>query len=78
MQTGIATNWRKWIALIVAVLIYYLIHEGSRLFGIPEILLRVLYGIIGAVNLIIFIKTVYPKYKKAFRETSAANALEAD
>jgi hypothetical protein len=35
---------------------------------IPEIPARILYGIIFAVNLFIFIKIVLPKYKAAFSE----------
>ena len=31
MKDKIETNIRKWISLIVAVLIYYVIHEGSHL-----------------------------------------------
>ncbi len=41
--------------------------NGIKLFGIPEIVLQVIYGIIGIINLIVFIKYVYPKYKKAFK-----------
>ncbi len=170
MQNRVFTNLRKWVSLIIAVLIYYLIHEGSHLvvayiydafeevkflgigvqvvindtilskmqlavfcivgsiaslavgyifavltnkiininnkyfkaigfyttlvlllldpiylsvlyrffgggdingiilFGVPEILVQGIYGLIGIVNLIIFIKIVLPKYKMAFQQ----------
>ncbi len=42
--------------------------NGIKLFGIPEIILQVIYGLIGIINLIVFIKYVYPKYKKAFEK----------
>ncbi len=42
--------------------------NGIKLFGIPEIILQVIYGIIGIINLIVFIKYVYPKYKKVYEK----------
>lgn len=38
--------------------------NGIILFGLPEILFQIIYGIIGIINVLIFIKMVYPQYKK--------------
>lgn len=45
MKDKIETNIRKWISLIVAVLIYYVIHEGSHL------LVALSYGVFKKIKL---------------------------
>lgn len=45
MKNKIETNIRKWISLIVAVLIYYIIHEGSHL------LVALSYGVLKKIKL---------------------------
>lgn len=45
MKDKIETNIRKWISLIVAVLIYYIIHEGSHL------LVALSYGVFKKIKL---------------------------
>ncbi len=42
--------------------------NGIILFGIPEVLIQIIYGVIGVINLVIFIKYVFPKYKESFKE----------
>jgi hypothetical protein len=44
--------------------------NGIILFGISAIAVKMIFGIIGLVNLFIFIKAIYPKYKDRFRELS--------
>lgn len=39
-------------------------------FLIPEVMARVLYGVILIVNIIVFVKIVLPRYKEAFAEDS--------
>ena len=45
MKDKIETNIRKWISLIIAVLIYYVIHEGSHL------LVALSYGVFKKIKL---------------------------
>lgn len=40
--------------------------NGSVLFGIPEIAARIAFGVIGIINVWVFIKFVYPAYKADF------------
>ncbi len=42
--------------------------NGILLFGIPEIILQFIYGIITLINVLLIIKKVYPAYKKSFTE----------
>lgn len=42
--------------------------NGIVLFGIPAIVARIAFGIIGIINVYIFIRFVYPSYKVAFSE----------
>lgn len=40
--------------------------NGILLFGLPEIVVQLVYGFIGVLNIFIIIKYVYPIYKQAF------------
>lgn len=40
--------------------------NGIILFGIPEAVCRLVFGAIGAINVYVFIKFVYPAYKQNF------------
>ena len=40
--------------------------NGIVLFGISEINVKIIYGIIGCINLLLIVKIVYPCYKKYF------------
>ncbi len=42
--------------------------NGIKLFGLSEIFVQIIYAVVGIVNLIVFIKYVYPKYKVSFEE----------
>lgn len=40
--------------------------NGILLFGLPEIVVVLVYGAVGVVNIGIIVKYIYPAYKKAF------------
>lgn len=40
--------------------------NGILLFGIPEIIVQLIYGIISLINILLIVKKVYPMYKKSF------------
>ena len=40
--------------------------NGILLFGISEVIIQAIYGVIGAANAVIFAKYVYPNYKAGF------------
>lgn len=42
--------------------------NGILLFGIPEIAVQLIYGLIAIINIFLIIKKVYPLYKKSFSE----------
>ena len=42
--------------------------NGILLFGISEILMQFIYGIITVINILLIIKKVYPAYLKSFNE----------
>ncbi|MCM1052597.1 MAG: hypothetical protein NC483_01280 [Ruminococcus sp.] len=42
--------------------------NGILLFGIPEIVVQLIYGIIAIINIFLIIKKIYPAYKKSFSE----------
>lgn len=44
--------------------------NGIVLFGVPELAARIVFGVIGVVNLRVFVKSVYPLYKADFAENS--------
>lgn len=44
--------------------------NGIVLFGIPEIAARIAFGVIGIVNVLVFVKCVYPFYKADFSKNS--------
>ena len=43
--------------------------NGIILFGIPEVAARLAYAVIGVINIFVFIKCVYPKYKANFSKS---------
>lgn len=43
--------------------------NGIVLFGIPELAARIVFGVIGVVNLRMFVKRVYPLYKADFSKS---------
>lgn len=47
-------------ALVCAILLYYLIHEGSH------VIVALAYGAIALINALLIVKIVYPAYKKSF------------
>ena len=40
--------------------------NGILLFGIPEIIIQVIYGVIALLNVLLIVKRVYPAYRKSF------------
>lgn len=38
--------------------------NGILLFGIPEIAVQLIYGLIAIINIFLIIKKIYPLYKK--------------
>ena len=42
--------------------------NGIVLFGIPEIVIQLIYGTIAIINIFLIIKKIYPAYKKSFSE----------
>lgn len=40
--------------------------NGILLFGIPEIIIQIIFGIIVIINIFLVAKKVYPEYKKSF------------
>lgn len=42
--------------------------NGIVLFGVPEIVIRLIYGALAVVNIFIIVKKIYPAYKKSFSE----------
>ncbi len=42
--------------------------NGIILFGIPEIVVRLMYALLGIINIFVVIKYVYPAYKQNFKE----------
>ena len=42
--------------------------NGILLFGIPEIIVQFIFGIIAVINILLIIKKIYPAYKKSFSE----------
>lgn len=42
--------------------------NGILLFGIPEIVVQIIFGIIAIINVFLIIKKIYPAYKKSFSE----------
>lgn len=44
--------------------------NGIVLFGVPELAARIVFGVIGVVNLRMFVKSVYPLYKADFSKNS--------
>lgn len=44
--------------------------NGIVLFGVPELATRIVFGVIGVVNLRMFVKNVYPLYKADFSKNS--------
>lgn len=42
--------------------------NGIVLFGVPEIVIQLIYGMIAVVNVFIIVKRIYPAYKKGFSE----------
>lgn len=42
--------------------------NGILLFGMQEVAVQVIYGIIAIINILLIIKKIYPVYKKSFRE----------
>lgn len=40
--------------------------NGIILFGIPEVVARLAFGVIGATNMFVFVKYIYPAYKADF------------
>ena len=41
--------------------------NGIVLFGLPELAVQLLYGAVGAVNLLVLVKYVHPLYKRSFQ-----------
>lgn len=46
METRVSKNLRKWFALICAILLYYIIHEGSH------VIVALLYGVFEEVKIL--------------------------
>lgn len=42
--------------------------NGILLFGIPEIIVQFIFGIIAVINILLIIKKIYPVYKNSFSE----------
>ena len=42
--------------------------NGILLFGVPEIVIQIIFGIIAIINILLVVKMVYPEYKKSFNE----------
>lgn len=42
--------------------------NGILLFGIPEFIIQLIFGIIAIINILLIIKKLYPAYKKSFRK----------
>lgn len=42
--------------------------NGIILFGIPEVAVRLIYAVIGVINIFVCIKYIYPAYKRNFAE----------
>ena len=42
--------------------------NGILLFGIQEVVVQLIYGIIAIINILLIIKKIYPVYKKSFSE----------
>ncbi len=42
--------------------------NGILLFGIPEIIIQFIFGIIAIINILLIINKIYPEYKKCFSE----------
>ena len=42
--------------------------NGILLFGIPEIIVQFIFGIIAVMNILLIIKKIYPVYKNSFNE----------
>lgn len=42
--------------------------NGILLFGVPEIAIQIIFGIITIINIFLVVKKVYPEYKKSFSE----------
>lgn len=42
--------------------------NGILLFGVPEIVIQIIFGIIAIINISLIVKMVYPAYKKSFSE----------
>ena len=40
--------------------------NGILLFGVPEIIIQIIFGIIAIINIFLIIKKIYPAYKKSF------------
>ena len=40
--------------------------NGILLFGVPEIILQIIFGIIGIVNIVLIAKRILPAYKESF------------
>ena len=40
--------------------------NGILLFGVPEIIIQIIFGIIAIINICLIIKKIYPAYKKSF------------
>lgn len=40
--------------------------NGILLFGLPEIVVQFIYGSIVVINIVLFLKKIYPLYKKSF------------
>ncbi len=65
---------RQYIGILAAVAAYYLVHEGAHLIcalsmGVlmPEIAARIGFGILLAINALVFWKVILQKYTKSFR-----------
>ena len=46
MKERLSTNSRKWLGLICAILLYYIIHEGSH------VIIALLYGVFEKVRIL--------------------------
>lgn len=42
--------------------------NGIVLFGISELVIRLIFGVIGALNVLVIIKYIYPAYKQNFQQ----------